>query len=86
MLKGHDSLLMLLLLFSQQVLSDFAAPCTAACQSPLSFTVSQNVLKFMSIELVMLSISSSVIPFSSCLQSFPASGSFPMSRSFASGG
>ena len=31
-------------------------------------------------------ISSSVVPFSSCLQSFPASGSFPMSRLFASGG
>ena len=31
-------------------------------------------------------ISSSVIPFSSCLQSFPASGSFQMSQSFASGG
>ena len=31
-------------------------------------------------------ISFSVIPFSSCLQSFPASGSFPMSRFFASGG
>ena len=31
-------------------------------------------------------ISSSVIPFSSCLQSFPASGSFPMSQLFASGG
>ena len=31
-------------------------------------------------------ISSSVIPFSSCLQSFPASGSFPMSRLFPSGG
>ena len=31
-------------------------------------------------------ISSSVIPFSSCLQSFPASGSFPMSRLFISGG
>ena len=30
-------------------------------------------------------ISSSVIPFSSCLQSFQASGSFPMSRLFASG-
>ena len=30
-------------------------------------------------------ISSSVIPFSSCLQSFPASGSFPMSQFFASG-
>ena len=31
-------------------------------------------------------ISSSVIPFSSSLQSFPASGSFPMSQFFASGG
>ena len=31
-------------------------------------------------------ISSSVIPFSSCLQSFPASGSFPLSQFFASSG
>ena len=31
-------------------------------------------------------ISSSVIPFSSRLQSFPASGSFPMSQFFTSGG
>ena len=31
-------------------------------------------------------ISSSVVPFSSCLQSFPASGSFQMSHLFASGG
>ena len=31
-------------------------------------------------------ISSSVIPFTSCLQSFPASGSFPMSKLFISGG
>ena len=31
-------------------------------------------------------ISSSVIAFSSCLQSFPVSGSFPMSQFFASGG
>ena len=31
-------------------------------------------------------ISSSVIPFSSCLQSFPASGSFPVSQFFTSGG
>ena len=31
-------------------------------------------------------ISSSVVPFSSCLQSFPASGSFPISYFFASGG
>ena len=31
-------------------------------------------------------ISSSVVPFSSCLQSFPASGSFQMSQFFSSGG
>ena len=31
-------------------------------------------------------ISSSIVPLSSCLQSFPASGSFPMSQLFASGG
>ena len=31
-------------------------------------------------------ISSSVVPFSSCLQSFPASGSFPVSQLFTSGG
>ena len=31
-------------------------------------------------------ISSSVIPFSFCLQSFPASGSFPVSQFFSSGG
>jgi len=31
-------------------------------------------------------IPSSVVPFSSCLQSFPASGSFPRSPIFASGG
>ena len=33
-----------------------------------------------------LTISSSVVPFSSCPQSFPASGSFQMSQLFASGG
>ena len=31
-------------------------------------------------------ISSSVVPFSSCLQFFPASGSFPISQFFTSGG
>ena len=33
-----------------------------------------------------LTISSSVVPFTSCLQSFPASGSFPRSQFFTSGG
>ena len=33
-----------------------------------------------------LTISSSIVPFSSCIQSFPASGSFQMSQFFTSGG
>ena len=53
----------------------------AALQDPLYSTISWNLLKFMSIELEMLS---SDTPFSLCLQSFPASGSFPMSWLFAS--
>ena len=58
-----------------------------ACQASLSITNSQGLPKLMSIESVMhLTISSSVIPFSSCPQSFPASGSFQMSQLFTSGG
>ena len=48
---------------------------------------SQSLLKLMSIELwCHPNISSSVVSFSSHLQSFPASGSFPVSQYFASGG
>ena len=61
-------------------------PWTAACQASLSFTVYLNLLKLTLTWWHHLTISSSVIPFSSCLQSFPASGSFPMSQLFASGG
>ena len=62
-------------------------PWAATHQPPLSSTISWSLLKFMSIELVYyLTISSSVVLFSSCLQSFPASGSFPMSQFFATGG
>ena len=47
---------------------------------------SWGLLKLMSIELVMPSnYSSPVIPFSSCLQSCPATGSFSMSQFFTSG-
>ena len=59
---------------------------TVAWKTPLSFTISQSLLKFMSAQLVMLSISSSATLFSSCLQSFPTPGPFPMSWFFASGG
>ena len=62
-------------------------PWTAARQASLSITNSQSLLKLMSIKLVMPSNhSSSVIPFSSCLQSFPESGFFQMSQFFTSGG
>ena len=45
-----------------------------------------SLLKLMSIESVIhATISSSVVPFSSCLQSFPALRSFPMSQFFTSG-
>ena len=65
----------------------FATPFTAACQAFLSITNSRSLLKLMSIESVIPStISSPVVPFSSCLQTFPASGSFPMSQFFTSGG
>ena len=44
----------------------------------LSITSSQSLLRLISIESVIPSNHpSSIIPFSSCLQSFPASGSFP---------
>ena len=52
-----------------------------------SWANSRSLLKLMSIKSVMHpTISSSVVPFSSCLQSFPASGSFLMSRLFTTGG
>ena len=56
-------------------------------QASPSITNSQGLLKLTSIESVRPStISSSVILFSSHLQSFPESESFPMSQFFASGG
>ena len=79
---------MLLLLFSHQVVSDSLRPCELQrarfpCPSlspwvcskscPLSQWCHPNIL-------------SSVIPFSSFLQSFPASGSFLVNQHFASGG
>ena len=82
----------LLLLFSRRMVPDSLwPPWTAACQASLSITNTQSLLKLMSIESLMpsnhwchLTISSSVIPFSSCLQSFPASGSFVINSLFVS--
>ena len=63
----------------------FATPWTAALQASLSITNSWSLLKLMS-GWCHPTISSSVVPFSSCLQSFPESGSFQMSQLFISGG
>ena len=74
--------------FSHWVISDPLRPhglqhARSPCSSPTpgvysnSYPLSQRCYP---------TISSSVIPFSSCLQSFPASGSFPMSQFFASAG
>ena len=60
----------------------FATPWTEAHQASPSFTVSLSLLKLMSIESMM----PSSITLYSCPQSFPASGSFPMSWLFTSGG
>ena len=65
----------------------FATPWTAARQASLSITNSQNLLKLMSIESVMPSNHLTLCPpLLSHLQSFLATGSFPMSQFFASGG
>ena len=62
------------------------SPWTAAWQAPLSFTISLSLLKFMSIEWCHPAISSSLVCSFSCSQSFPASGIFPVSLFFTSGG
>ena len=56
-------------------------------QASLSITNSQSLLKLMSIESVMpYNYLILCHPLSSFIQPFPASGSFPMSRFFTSGG
>ena len=65
----------------------FATPWIAAHQASLSITNSRSSLKLMSIKSVMPSSHLIfVVPFSSCPQSLPASGSFPVSQLFAWGG
>ena len=74
--------------FYSSVVSDSLRPhglqhARLPCPSPIPRAYSDSCP---SIRWCHPTISSSVIPFSSCLQSFPASGSFPVSQFFASGG
>ena len=74
------------MLFSRYVVSDSATLWTAALQASLSFTF-WSLLKLMSIESVILSNHLILCcPFSFCLQYFPASESFQVSRLFPAGG
>ena len=64
----------------------FATPQTAAHQASPSINNSPSLFKLMSLsQWCHPTISSSVVPFSSCLHSVPASGSFPMNWFFLSG-
>ena len=86
---SHDTLCSFHSVQSLSHVQLFVTPWTAARQASLSITNSQSLLKFMSIESVIPSshlILCHLIPFISHLQSFPASGSFPMSQLFTSGG
>ena len=77
-----------------QLVSSVAQLCLALCNptdcsrpGPMSITNPQSLLKLMSIELVIPSNHLILCrPHLSHLQSFPASGSFPMSQFFTSGG
>ena len=79
-----------LLLFSHLVVSNSLQPHEVQHSSFPCPSLSPGVHADLSIELVMPSshpaTSSSAIPFSSCPQYFPASGSFPTSQFFTSGG
>ena len=67
----------------QLFMTPWTAACQVSCPSPTS-SIYPNSCPYG--RWYHPGISSSVIPFSSCHQSFPASGSFPMSQLFTWGG
>ena len=68
--------------FSHSVMSESLQACGLQHTRVPYPSLSLSLLKLMSHPI----ISSSITPFSSCLQFFPAAGSFPMNQPFASGG
>ena len=68
------------------VTQSFPTLCKPMDCNTQGFSVQQQLPELAQIHVHQVSdaiqLSSSVIPFSSCLQSFPASGSFPMSQVF----
>ena len=87
MIYPQSSSYLVNLLFIHSVLSDTLWPHGLCTEGFPVLHHLQGLLKLMHIEFVAPStISSCVIPFSSCFQSFPTSGSFSMSQVFALGG
>ena len=69
------------------VVSDSATPWTVACSLPCVLPTPGACSNSCPLsQWCHPTISSSIVLFSSCLQSFPSSGSFPMSQFFVSGG
>ena len=84
MMETYSQILLLFLLFSHSVTSDSETPglqhARLPCTPPFAGACSDSCLLSQGCH---PTISSSVIPFPSCLQSFPASGYFLMSQHFA---
>ena len=87
LIVSYDFILLFVIVQLLSLVSLFATAWTAACQPSLSFTISWSLFKHMPLSWWCHStVSSSVAFFSFCLQSSPASASFPMSWLFTSGG
>ena len=71
-----------MLLFNCPVMSNSVTPSTVAHQASLSFSISWSLPKFIH-QWCHTASSSSDTLFSSCPQSFPTSGTFPMSHVFS---
>jgi len=72
--------------FSHSPVQFFETACTEALQASLSQTPGACSNSCPLHQWCHPTVSSSIVPFSSCLQSFPAIGSFHMSQFFVSGG
>ena len=73
--------------FSHSVMSNFLDLMDCSTSGvPVHHQLAQNHVSCPSSRWCHPTISSSVTPFTSCLQSFPAPGSFPMNWLFSSGG
>ena len=76
------------------VFSPVTQSCPTLCNTmnhstpglPVHHQLPESTQTHVHVSVMPSTISSSVVPFSSCPQSFPASGSFPMNQFFPSGG